>query len=533
LPLRGCVVINLTNMTKLTVPISAGNLEEATGQLTEAKIASAEAVELRLDYIKSLNVELAGKIIAEAKKTALPIFVTCRDKNEGGAIDYPIFLRLDCLKCAIKVGADYIDFELENFKVKENQDVILSAISKSKTKLIVSKHNFEGKFETIESIYDEIKKIYSSAIPKIVYTAKHINDCFEAFDLLHSKKDDAIVLCMGEAGVISRVIAKKLGGLVSFASLSEKSATAAGQITIEQMKKLYRWDEIDSKTELYGIIGSPVGHSLSPLIHNGCFEKIEANKVYLPLLVEGGQEEFNKFMENCLARPWLDFRGFSVTIPHKENALNFVKEKGDFVEPLAERIGAVNTIIIDRGAASGERLVKAYNTDYAGALDAITAGMGIKRENLKGMPVAVVGAGGVARALVAGLADCAAKVKIYNRTVDRARKLAEEFNCDSAPLSDLPKLDAKLLINGTSVGMSPNIQPISYQDRFLKHDLTVFDTIYNPVETPLLKKAKEMGAKTISGLDMFVSQAAEQFRLFTGQKADTGLILKTTLGNKI
>ena len=149
-------------------------------------------------------------------------------------------------------------------------------------------------------------------------------------------------------GYISRIIAKKLGGLVTYASLNEKSATAAGQITIEQMKRQYRWDKIDAETELYGIIGSPVAHSLSPLIHNRCFEEIGANKLYLPLLVDGGKEQFNQFMENCLERSYLDFRGFSITIPHKENALQFVKDKGGFIEPLAEKIGAVNTIIVNK-----------------------------------------------------------------------------------------------------------------------------------------------------------------------------------------
>lgn len=530
-------------MSYLIVPISAGSLEEAIEQLRQAKRAGAEAVELRTDYLKDLTVAMVQELTGEARTAGLPSMVTCRDKKEGGTIDYPISFRLDVLKNAIEAGADYIDFEYENFSAGENRKAILAALSKSKTRLILSKHNFEGKFENLEIIFDDIKKACPEAIPKIVYTAKHINDCFEAFDLLHSKKVERIVLCMGEAGLISRVVTKKLGGLICYASLNEKNATAAGQITIKEMKKLYRWDEIDSATELYGIIGSPVAHSLSPLIHNDCFKRIGANKIYLPLLVDGSQEQFNKFMENCLSRPWLDFRGFSITIPHKENALKFVKEKGGFVEPLAERIGAVNMIILERGASSAERKIRAYNTDYAGALDAITAGMGIKREDLKDMPVAVVGAGGVARAIVAGLSDNRAKIKIYNRTVKRAESLAKEFNCKFAGLDEIKNLDVKLLINCTSIGMHPKMNETPISEEILEEaqrnisaqahkctgaqgQIVVFDTIYNPAETLLLKQAKEIGAKTVSGLDMFVNQAAEQFKLFTGQNANIAVMRK-------
>ncbi len=534
-------------MTNLTVPISARNFQEAAGQLQQAKAAGAEAVELRTDYIEALNVELVKKLISEAKETDLPTIVTCRDKKEGGANDYPLQLRLDVLKNAIAAGVDFVDFEYGNFQVKKNQDTFFSALSKSKTRLILSRHNFEGKLDNLDKIYNDIKKVFGAAIPKIVYTANHINDCFEVFDLLRTKKGDLIAFCMGEAGLFSRIIAKKLGGLVSYASLAEKSATAAGQITIEQMKKLCRWDNINSDTALYGIIGSPVAHSLSPLIHNKCFEEIGANKLYLPLLVDGGEKEFDEFMENCLSRPYLDFRGFSITIPHKENALKFVKEKGGFVEPLAEKIGAANTIIIERSkvtshksqvifdesrATSDEPRLSAYNTDYAGALDAITAGMKIKREDLKDMAVAVIGAGGVARAIVAGLSDCGAKIKIYNRTVKRAERLAKEFGCDFAGLDDLKNLDAKLLINSTSIGMHPKINETPIPKEILgeaqRHkgtkDIVVFDTIYNPAETLLLKQAQEIGAKTISGLDMFISQAAEQFKLFTDRSIEHKIV---------
>jgi 3-dehydroquinate dehydratase/shikimate dehydrogenase len=392
----------------------------------------------------------------------------------------------------------------------------------SKTRLILSAHDFECRFEDINRLHKDILRVFPTAIPKLVYTANHINDCFEAFDLLHKTSGDSIVFCMGVAGLVSRIVAKKLGSFVTFASIDEKAATAPGQLTIEQLRGLYRYDSIDADTELFGVIADPVGHSLSPAIHNACFADEDMNKLYLPLLVEGGQVGFDEFLNSILSREWLNFRGFSVTIPHKQNALNFVKAKEGFIEPLAEKIGAVNTLVI---GADGK--LAAYNTDYAAALDAVTSAMGIKRADLRDLPVAIIGAGGVARAILAGLSDAGSKIKIYNRTIEKAEKLADEFNCDFAPLDELPNVEAKLLINCTSIGMYPNIDTAPFPQEGLKRDMVVFDTVYNPAETMLLKQAKQAGAKTIDGLSMFVNQGLAQFKLFTKTDGNPDIMRKT------
>jgi 3-dehydroquinate dehydratase/shikimate dehydrogenase len=229
-------------------------------------------------------------------------------------------------------------------------------------------------------------------------------------------------------------------------------------------------------------------------------------------------------MRNVLLRKWLNFGGFSVTIPHKENALNFVQTRGWRVEALAQKIGAANTLVVSK-----DDVLKAYNTDYSAALDSITSGLGITRAGLKELPVAIIGAGGVARAIVAGLSDTDAKIKIYNRTVERAQRLAAEFNCEFAPLDDLPNLDAKLVINCTSIGMHPNTDQTPLPEEYLKKDMVVFDTVYNPAQTLLLKQAKQAGAKTIDGLSMFINQALAQFKLFTSQDAAPDLMRKVSL----
>jgi 3-dehydroquinate dehydratase/shikimate dehydrogenase len=521
-------------MTYLKIPIAAKNPEQAKIQIEAALTAGAEMLELRTDYLENLDVDLIKRLISEVKSAAqkpVPIIVTCRDVREGGAINYPLKLRMDVLIAAIKAGAEYIDFEYENFLAPENRGRIGVALSQSlKGKLILSTHNFAAKFENIGALRRRITTLYPVAIPKIVYTANHINDCFDALDLLHKTSGERIAFCMGQAGLISRIIVKKLDGFVTFASIDSETATAPGQLAVEQLKKLYRYDSINADTELYGVIGSPIAHSLSPAIHNACFADIDANKLYLPLLVEGGAAEFNEFMRNVLNRPWLGFKGFSVTIPHKENALNYVVQKEGVVEPLAKRIGAVNTLIIESRATSDERRIQAYNTDYAGAMDAILAGMDITRGDLRNVSAAVIGAGGVARAVVAGLSDAHAKITIYNRTVKRGEALAADFDCDFATLDELSRVEAELLINCTSIGMHPNINETPILKEYLKPEMTVFDTIYNPAETLLLKHAKGLGCKTISGMDMFLNQALLQFKLFTGTDANPELVRKVLRG---
>lgn len=508
-------------MTYLAVPISAENVKKAKQQIKTAKVASAELLELRTDCLEDLGASVVESLIKACRP--LPVIVTCRDIAQGGVRAYPSLLRVGVLAAAIYAGAEFVDLEYENFLPAQNQEKILVALAKhSRTRLILSVHNFQTRFESITRIHRDILSVYPAAIPKLVYTANHINDCFEAFDLLRQSGGERIAFCMGQAGLISRIIAKKLGSLVTFASIDDKSATAAGQLTIEEIKETYRFDKIDSDTELYGVMGTPVAHSLGPVVHNKCFSKIRANKLYLPIQLDGGKEEFETFMQKIIARRWLHFRGFSVTLPHKQNALSFVRKSNGVIEPLAGKIDAANTLLVDRHGK-----VSAYNTDYAGALEAVTSTLKITNAELAGFNVAVIGAGGVARAVVAGLSDTGAKITIYNRTVERGRSLAGEFNCGFKPFDELPGINAELLINCTSIGMYPDVKHSPLSKKYLRKNMAVFDTVYNPSQTLLLKNAADKGAKTVDGLSMFVSQAGAQFKLFTGQKANTRFMRKT------
>lgn len=510
-------------MAYLAVPIAAKTLQEAEEQIQAAVAAGAELLELRTDYLVHLSVELALGVIDAARQFApgLPIIVTCRDYKQGGTLRHPSDLRTNVLTAAVRAGAEFIDVEYDNFvSVAIGSKISLALSMGTGTRLILSDHNFQTKFKNITKRYREIVNTFSGAIPKLVYSAHHINECFDILDLQHDSGGEMIAFCMDEPGFMTRVFTKKFNGLVTFASIGAKTATAPGQPTVEQLRDLYRWDSIDAQTEFYGVIGDPIAHSLSPAVHNACFAERGLNKVYVPLLVAGEQSDFNAFMDNILSRPWLGFKGFSVTIPHKESALNYVKSKGGVIDPLAERIGAANTIIVNGSQLS------AYNTDCVAAIGAITAGFGIERAGLREMPVAVIGAGGAARAVVAGLVDAEAKVKIYNRTVERAKHLAADFKCDYAPFDSLHKLKEKLIVNCTSIGMHPHIDASPVDVKLLQKHMAVFDTVYNPPETLLLKHAREIGCKTISGVDMFLKQAAEQFRLFTDREANTEIMKK-------
>ena len=371
---------------------------------------------------------------------------------------------------------------------------------------------------------------HHAAVSKIVWTARTVRDNLEAFELLKTRQKPTIAFCMGEAGLISRVLAKKFGALLSFASLDNGSETAPGQITIEQMKNLYRWDAISSKTKVFGVVAEPVGHSMSPAIHNAAFSAVKFDGVYLPFLVHAGYESFKAFMESFLHFEGMDLSGLSVTLPHKENALRYLIEKGAEVEELAKKIGAVNTIIVEPGGK-----LRGMNTDYAAILDSITDAMEISRDGLAGKKIAVIGAGGTGRTVVAALAHVGADVTIFNRTPERAEELAREFHSKSGPVQSrhLEGTDlsfAEIIINTTSVGMHPKIDAMPISTEGLSASSVVFDTIYNPIRTRLLIEAEARGAKTISGVEMFVRQAAAQFRAWTDIEPPRELMREIVIG---
>jgi 3-dehydroquinate dehydratase/shikimate dehydrogenase len=509
-------------MTYLAVPVSGQTIDQCKEQLKAACKTGAQMVELRTDYLHDLCPKTVALFIQSAHKVSLPVLVTCRDKAQGGEGDWTLPQRTDILVSAAQCGADYLDCEFSNFLHERTRKSILEVLAQhKKTRLILSAHDFHGPFEDIENLYESILAVCPQAIPKLVFTAGHISDCFAAFDLLHNKKEDAIVFCMGSAGIVSRILAGKFDSFLTFASLDDQQATAPGQLTIRQIKELYRWDKIDAQTEVFGVMGDPVMHSLSPTLYNACFEKEQINAVYLPFHVQDEKKGFDLFMQGILSRPWLDFDGFSVTIPHKTNALDFTGRQGEFVEALAATIGAVNTLKV-----GFNNILSAYNTDYAGAMNALAATLGDGKHVLHSVKVAIIGSGGVARAVVAGLANAGADITIYNRTVNKAKLLAQEFRCKACGLEELAGIEATVVINCTSIGMSPNADVSPVPAQIFKPGMTAFDTVYTPLHTRFLQDAQAAGASVVNGAEMFIHQAMAQYRIFLNREPDEHVIRK-------
>jgi len=515
-------------MTYLAVSISAATVEQARRQIDQVIADGAEMVEIRADYLEADRVGAIGPLISAVHVRKVPVIVTCRSPEEGGVGEVPPQERIEVLREAAAKGADYVDCEYHTYTTPGIRKQVDAALANNpRCRLILSCHDFRGCFEDIHILQESILTVCPTAIPKLVYTARSINDNFEALDLLHEKESDqdVIVLTMGPSALISRVLAKKFGAFLTFASPSEDTATAPGQTPAQQMKNLYRWDAINEQTEVYGLIGSPVGHSVSPAVYNACFETAKISAVYLPLLVEGDREEFDLFLRNVVHRPWLEAGGFSVTIPHKTHALSFVLEGGNFVESLPVRIGAVNTLKIGFNG-----IVTGYNTDLSGAMEALTRTLGIEVHDLHKVQAAVIGAGGAARAVVAGLTEAGARVMIYNRTLSRALALAREFHCEALPYEAVDALDAEVVINCTSIGMHPHTEASPVPAIVWKPGMVAFDTVYNPLKTLFLRQAEEAGARTVSGAEMFIRQAITQYRHLIGQKPDEKLIRRVVEG---
>lgn len=498
-------------MTRLCVPIFVTDAAGAAESIRAAADAGADSVELRLDRMTA-PLELTG--------SPLPIIFTCRPTWEGGFSTLTDVDRLHLVaESAQAIEQSMIDVELETWRR-------LGGNIQLPRPIVVSAHDFITRPARLHNILIEMDAI-PAAVNKIVWQARTIRDNLEAFEILNSARRPTIALCMGEAGLISRLLAGKFGAYLTFASLTNGSGTAPGQPRIEEIRKLYRWGAVGKSTQVYGVIAHPVGHSMSPAIHNAAFTATGHDAVYVPLLVDPGYESFKAFMESALALPGFDLSGISVTLPHKENALRYLQWKGAEIEELAARIGAVNTIIIGREGNLGSPRLSGINTDYAAILDSITDRLGSDRKGLRGCRAAVLGAGGTGRTAVAALAHCGAEVVIVNRTVARARELAREFDNPSGAKvrsvepADLARLNCEILINCTSVGMSPNVDasPLDDCPSVLRAGMLVFDTIYNPMKTRLLAQAESAGAKTIGGVEMFIRQAAGQFSAWTGQLA--------------
>jgi 3-dehydroquinate dehydratase/shikimate dehydrogenase len=496
--------------TQLAVAITVESLTQAHAAAARAAEQGADLVEYRVDRFTD-DLAAIAKLVEDSP---LPCIFTCRPTWEGGAFEGTDSDRLPVFEAAVNAARPpaYVDIELKS-SLRDQFDV-------SGPGLILSSHDFVGRPGDLYQRIEAMAADNRCRVAKVAWRARSLRDNLEAFEIVHQRTKPTIALCMDELGLPSRVLARKFGALLTFAALDAQAGTAPGQPTAQDLKNLYRWDAINSRTKVFGVIGYPIAHSMSPAIHNAGFTETGFDGVYLPMPIPPEYEHFKATVATWLAMDELHFYGASVTIPHKQNLLRFVREAGGDIDPLAERIGAANTL---SRRPDGSLLVT--NTDCPAALNAVCVSLGITRDDLAAKRVAVIGAGGAARAIIAGFAVNGSTIVIYNRTFEKAQALAAEFaDFDAkvvpAKLDKLCDSCYHIFINCTSVGMHPNVDatPVPNAPNW-GPDTVVFDTIYNPLETRLLRDAQAAGCKTISGLEMFTRQAALQFTQWTGLDA--------------
>jgi 3-dehydroquinate dehydratase/shikimate dehydrogenase len=324
-----------------------------------------------------------------------------------------------------------------------------------------------------------------------------------------------IVIAMGEIGTFTRVLNAKYGAPFTYANFNIDRSFAPGMLNFNELRRDYYFDQVDKDTEIYAVIGDPIGHSLSPPIHNEAFHALGQNKVMVPILMPGG-----RLKESLNDVAWLGIKGYSITIPHKQAILPLL----EMADGAVERTGACNTMIVkDDGPRVG------YNTDYRAAMESLEAAYGGaaadgELSSISGKQVLILGAGGVARPIAFGMIRRGAGVTICNRTEENATKLAEELGCRTTPWTMRASTIYDILINCTPVGMHPDVDETPMLPAGFRPGMVVMDTVYHPENTMFLKLARERECLTVSGVDMFISQAAIQSQLYTGLEPPTDLM---------
>jgi 3-dehydroquinate dehydratase/shikimate dehydrogenase len=405
------------------------------------------------------------------------------------------------LRQAIVAGFDWIDLET---------DVAEEIRRFRNVKRIISYHNLSEVPDDIEQIHERMCQ-QDADVVKLAVTAQHPVDNLRVLKLVKKASKPTVAFCMGDLGIPSRILGAKFGSPFTYAAFNKERGIAPGILSYDELKRIYHYGRINKETKVFGVLGDPVAHSLSPLIHNTAFERLGINGIYLPFRVPRGVlEDFLKHFDR------LPVHGYSVTIPHKEAVSNLAREKDEAVQ----LIHAANTLV------RGQEGFIAYNTDFQAVRDSLRAHLSVDGlpATLDSRTVLILGAGGVARAVAYALQRAGAGVAIANRTYDRAVKLAEEVGCRAVDWAARHNVVCDTLINCTSVGMHPNVDESPIHPSFLKPGLVVMDIVYTPETTLLVKEARSRGCRVLTGVDMFVRQAALQFELFTGQQAPLELM---------
>jgi len=470
----------------------------------ESLVRDNPFLEFRLDYLSKPGLALSRIKRFVDSHPGTVIIATCRRVANGGRFRGSIASQLDILSKAAAVGCQMVDLELQTASKCKPEKL---QKMRSRAALILSFHDFRGTKKLEESL--EKMLAYPADFYKVVSTATTLSDNVTMIKFLANEGDkhSLIGMCMGEQGIISRVLGVRAGSLFTFASVSAGEETAPGQVTAQELRNVYRIEQVDAATRVYGVVGDPIAQSLSPAIMNAAFRRENVNAVFLAL-----HAKTLKDLLTCVRE--IPIHGISVTMPYKEAILHHL----DNTDSHTSKIGACNTVV---RAQDGK--LYGFNTDAAGVVRPLER----RLSSLEGARILVLGAGGAARAAVFGLKERGSEVYILNRSLAPAKKLAHQARARLVKRPDLKQLAFDVIINATPVGMG-NTRESPLQEKEINARY-VFDMVYDPAETRLLKMAKERGAQVIPGIEMFVHQAARQFEIWTGKPAPWDEMLRVVL----
>src|SRR5579862_5955956 len=490
------------SLPRICIALGFPDAESLLAHARKEYEAGERFLEFRIDYLPSPEQGVAAIRKFLSRHADCTILATCRRHQNHGKFNGSVEEQVRILEAAIAAGAKAVDLEVES---AENFIDRLQSI-RSQAYLLLSYHNYGGT-PPLEGVLRRMSRIPADAY-KLVTTARKPSDNFRVLGLARANpKTPMVLLAMGETGFATRVLSTALGGMYTYATPNAAAGTAAGQVSARQLRHLYRIEKFTRDARIYGVIADPVRHSISPAVHNRAFQARRVDAVYLPFLVKPVQ-----LKDFLILADKLPLAGFSVTLPHKQRILRYL----DLIDPLARRIGAVNTVWRKAGKWRGA------NTD----VDGVTVPLQ-RHVRLGKSSVLVVGNGGAARGAAYALAESGAKLAITGRNMDRVRALAKA--CDAEPLSR-EQSEARMfdvVIHATPLGMFPRVDQCFFPDRI--PGKLVFDMVYNPIDTLLARKARAQGATVIPGLEMFLDQATRQFEIWTGENAPRAVMEKAAL----